>query len=309
MYISYSGHKKWDSCGYTYWHEYINNTPISTPDDRLGSIYGSSVGTLFEDFYALKLWAQKEPQAVLLARVDETVKKVVQSQTTPSKGRQGGVLMWKGEGPGQNPIGMYANMEELIADVRDTVPRGIRIIRRHRLLGPRADAEYKLDFHLEGNVIGGRADFIIQRIQPDSDLVIIDGKGTKHKNRVDPQQLHWYAMLNWLHTGKLPDKLAFLFWKFPTDEAMDWITISEDEAQELLEKVRDSFKEITRLEKMAPKGTAPKQAIGVFTPKPSEKNCRFCNYAPHCPKGAEIQERIKARSEAAREKKLKTIQE
>lgn len=308
MYISYSGHKKWDTCKFSYWHEYINKTAQEV-DDRLGSIYGSTVGVLFEDFYTLKLWAQKEPVEALQARVESTLRKTIDSQTLPSKGRPGGTLKWKGDGPGQNPTGMYVNMAELVADIRDSVPRGIRTIRRHRLLGPRADAEYKLDYTVEGNVIGGRADFIIQRIAPDSDLVIIDGKGTKHKNRVDPKQLHWYATLNWLHTGKLPNKLAFLFWKFQPDEAVDWISISESEAESLLEEVLEAFKEITRLEEIAPKGTSPKQAIGVFTPKPSENNCRFCQYAVHCPKGADIQQRIKTRADAAQKKRLNMIQE
>lgn len=309
MYISYSGHKKWVDCKYSYWHEYINKTTHDGIDDRLGSIFGSAVGTVFEDFYAHKIWAQKEPVSALLARVNDTVKKVIEGQTLPSRGRPGGVLLWKGEGPNQNPIGMYENLAELTADVKDAVQRGVRIIRRHRLLGPRADAEVKLDYTTEdGHIMGGRADFIIQRIKPDSDLLIIDGKGTKHKNRVDPKQLHWYATLNWKHTGKLPDKLAFLFWKFPPDEAMDWITINEDEAETLYEEVNDAFREILSKEEIAPKGSAPKHAIGVFTPKPSEKNCRFCPYTKHCPKGAEIQERIKQRSEETQSKKrLKTV--
>lgn len=310
MYISYSGHKKWSSCKLSYWHEYINKTVQEGVDDRLGSIYGSSVGVLFEDFYTMKLWTQKEPQKALLERVDATVKRVIEDQTKPSKGRPGGTLLWKGDGPGQNPIGMYSDLKELIADVKDTIPRGLRTIRRHRLLGLRADAEYKLDFTLNGNVIGGRADFIIERIKPESDLVIVDGKGTKHKDRVDPKQLIWYAMLYHLHTGKLPDKLAFLFWKFTADDAVDWIGVSESETKELLTEIQESFEEIEKLEKTAPKGSSPKHALGVFTPKPSESNCRFCPYSVHCPKGADIQYKIKVKAEAAAEKKrLKMMQE
>ena len=175
MYISYSGHEKWAACRFAYWNEYINKTLLPSTDDRLGSIYGSVVGTLFEDFYTLRLWSQPNAQAALLSRVPAMVDRIIREQTTPSKGRPGGVLKWKGESPGQNPKGMYVSKKDLIEDVEDTVPRGIRIIRRHRLLGPMADAEYKLDYTQDGNIIGGRADFIIQRIAPDSDLVIIDG--------------------------------------------------------------------------------------------------------------------------------------
>lgn len=306
MYISYTGFKKKQTCDFAYWNEYINKTPIEGPDDRLGSIYGSAVGTLFEDFYTLKVWKEPQPQEFLMNRVEETVEKIIKRETSPFKDRKGGVLLWKGDGPNQNPKGMYKDKAELIADVRDAVARGFRIIRLHRLLGPRTDAELKLDYNFEGDIYAGRADFVIQRTKPHNDLLIVDGKGSRHRGKyVDPQQLQWYAMLFWLHSivkGKpeLPDKLAFLYWRSSPDECMDWIEVSEDAVVELFEVAKNTIKEIERFQKMLLPNAPVEGARGVFKPRANEKNCRFCPYASVCPPGAKVQESIKEKQEKQR---------
>lgn len=297
MYLSFSGYKKKRDCGFAYWNEYINKTRTGEPDDRLGSIYGSVVGRLFEEFYKDKLWRMGNPQETLMNRVEATVNEIIRRETTPWKDKPGGVLLWKGEGPGQNPQGMYTDREELIADVRDTIPRGFRIIRQHRLVGPRTDAEFKLDYVTENkDILGGRADFIIDRVPPQSDTVIVDGKGSRHRGKyVDPQQLQWYAMLFWKHTGKLPDKLAFLFWRYGPDECMDWLDVVEDDVAELYETANDTIKGIQTSEKMLLPGSSPEVARGVFLPKANDKNCRFCPYASLCPPGQKIQEKLKSK--------------
>jgi hypothetical protein len=299
MYISYSGFKKYVTCSFAYWNDYINHTVTDTVDDRLGSIYGSVVGLLFEMFYKDKLWRKSEPQAEVMSRVDVTVDKVLRKETTPWKDRKAGVLLWKGPGKDQNPRGLYADKKELVADVRDAVARGFRIIRHHRLLGPRTDAEFKLDFTTEGHILAGRSDFIIERTKPHNDLVIIDGKGSRHRDKyTDPQQLQWYAMLFWLNSvreGKprLPDKLAFLFWRYDADKSMDWMDISEGDVVELYEMALKTIREIEDRQKMLLPNASPKGAIGVFTPKANDNNCRFCPYASVCPPGARIQEKLK----------------
>ncbi len=298
MYLSYSGYKKLD-CHFAYYNDYIAHTPKDGVDDRLGSIYGSVVGKLFEDFYAQKLWKKSEPQAYLMGLVEKTVDKTIQRETTAWRDRPAGTLLWKGTGEGQNPKGMYANREELIADVRDAVARGFQIIRHHRLLGPRTDAEYKLDYEFEGDIYAGRADFVIQRTKPHLDLLIVDGKGSQHRGRyVDPKQLQWYAMLFWLHSLKegkplLPDKLAFLYWRSKPEECMDWLDISEGDVMELFENVKDTVQEIKRLEKMVLPNAPIDGVRGVFKPKANEKNCRFCPYASICPPGAKVQAALK----------------
>ena len=299
MYLSYSGYSKYDSCGFAYWNEYINKTKIEGVDDRLGSLYGSIVGLIMEHFYRDRLWKAEKPQQALQDLVVPLMEKTIKRETSPWKERAGGVLLWKGTGEGKNPKALYADEAELEADIRDTIPRALRSVRHHKLLGPRTDAEYKLDFTQDGDIIAGRADFLIQRVSPLSDLLIIDGKGSRHRAKyVDPEQLRWYAMLLWLHTKKLPDKLAFLFWKFEPLQSMDWIDVSEYEVEELHEKVRDYFRDIEKKTRLLVVGAPPAGARNVFTPSPNEDNCRFCPYATQelCPKGAQVQQEIADRA-------------
>jgi hypothetical protein len=305
MYLSYSGWSKLEACAFAYWNEYENRTKVDAPDDRLGSVYGSVVGLLMEDFYILKIWKAEKPQQALLERVRPTIDKVIKKETTPWKDRPAGVLMWKGSKEGQNPKALYTNIEELEADVRDTIPRAFRSVRHHKLLGPRTDAEYKLDYVKGDDIIAGRADFIIKRVAPHSDLLIIDGKGSRHRAKyVDPDQLRWYAMLFWLHTKTLPDQLAFLFWRFEPLQSMDWISISEFEVEELYERVQESFQSLQTKRKLLVVNAAPAGARNVYTPNPNEDNCRFCPYATPelCPKGVQVQKEIADRAAAKRKR-------
>lgn len=296
MYLSYSGWKLFKDCEFAYWNSYINNTESPGPDDRLGSVYGSVVGALFEDFYNLGLWRLDQPQGALSERVDATVAKVLKQETTPTKYRRGGVLKWKGSGPDKSPKAMYADVNELVSDVRDTIGRGFRIIRQERLLGPMAKAEVQLDSDIDGHRVAGRADLIIRRTSPYRDLVLLDGKGSKYREAyVDVLQLRWYEMLFRRKTGVAPDKLGFLFWRFEPHEAMDWHEPSAHETEKLLERVLSDMRKIERLKAEAPLRNFV-EARKVFLPKvedplagaAAEQSCRFCSYATEgiCPQGA-----------------------
>ena len=149
-----------------------------------------------------------------------------------------------------------------------------------------------MDYDEGRNRIAGRADFIIQRTKPHGDLCLVDGKGSRHRGKyVDPRQLHWYAMLYRLRFGTLPDKLAFLYWKFAPPESVDWVDFSEEALDHLLGEVRSAFVQIDRGRKALPKtdpGTLQVLAREQFHPKPNSDNCRFCVYASKmtCPAGA-----------------------
>jgi hypothetical protein len=299
MYLSYSGWSTLDNCNFEYWNKYVNLTEVP-PEDRLGSVFGSVTGGLFEVFYEESLWKEDQPVGALSDRVDAMVAKVLKEETSPRKMRPAGVLRWKGKGPGQNPRGMYASPEALAADVRDAVARGIRIIRHHRLIGPIAKAEVKLDQEIDGVCVAGRTDFIIARTDPYRDLVILDGKGSKHRGAyVDENQLRWYDMLFRRKTGHAPDKLGFVYWRYEPEEALDWFDSDSDKCSELLSKVlRDAAMIEAGIEK-APKGTPFEEARKVFLPRAEDPNakdkasvCRFCPYATEqiCPAGFEVRD-------------------
>lgn len=296
MYLSYSGRKRLKECLFAYWNSYINSTPIEGDDDRLGSIFGSVVGLLFEDFYKLRLWKDDQPQGKLVERIDAAIAKVIRQETTATRWRKAGVLKWRDE---ENPKAMYANVEELAADVRDTVARGFRIIRHNRLLGPVAKTEVKLDITIDGHTLGGRADFIIKRTRPHRDLGIYDGKGSKYRDKyVDEEQLRWYEMLFRQKTGETPDQLGWIFWRFDPPEGFEPVAADETKATELLETTLEEIKDVERRSaEVAPKDIGG--ARKVFLPKVEDESatkaeveqaCRFCPFATEqiCPKGAEF---------------------
>lgn len=307
MYLSYSGWNKLD-CLFAYWNSYINRTQTSGPDDRLGSVFGSVLGKLFEDFYNEQLYRKNHPQDEVMRRVDATIKKIIQQETTSSgKWRPAGVLLWKGDGEGQNPKALYANEDELAADVRDSVAKGFRTIRQERLLGADAKAEVPLDSMLNGHKLGGRADFVMRRVKPHNDEIILDGKGSRWRDAyTDVRQLKWYAMLFRLQHKRLPDRLGFVFWRFDPPESIDWIEVRADEVDALQAQV---LADIRRIEELSKELTAPapfETVRKVFLPlaeregvprEEVEQACRFCAFATEeiCPGGAKVAEEIRRR--------------
>jgi hypothetical protein len=290
MRLFYSGYKQYAQCPFEYWNGAVGKTIVDKVDDRLGSVFGTVFGRLVETFYKQALWknpakAREELQAKIETYVDYTLKR----ETTAYGDKPAGVLLWKE----QNPKALYANRAELISDIRTHIPNALEIIKHHRLLGPLAEAEFTLDFETpDQHVLGGRADFLIQRLAPHSDLVILDGKGSRHRDAyVDPDQLKWYATLYWLNSfkenpeGKLPDRLGYVYWRSPPEKAVDWLTFTELELAAFYENALDVLKEIEGKAKKTPERTSPNAARGVFLAKPSEKNCTYCKYTEVCPPG------------------------
>lgn len=294
MFLSYNGYTNFIGCPFLYWHQYVNHTQPEEPDDRLGSIFGSVLGQLFEEFYRDHLW--RDPSTVvakLYERVERTVDQVITKETTGTEYTPAGALKWRGvDDPTKNPQGMYENRDELIADLKDVIPLGVDSIRHHRLLGPRMQVEHKLNYKLgSGHTLSGRADFIIQRVQPQGDLLIVDGKGSRHRDKyANPKQLHWYAMLFnlWSTTirgPRLPDTTAFLFWRSPPSDSLDLVDVTQDCVDELRESAEDTIRLIQKLEKSLPDNPTLEEVRGVFTPIPNEQNCQFCKYSKMCPEG------------------------
>lgn len=289
MYLSYSGFKIATTCLFQYWLVYIYKKAYSYPDDRLGSIYGIVVGKLFEDFYNEKMWRSPGVKQRMEARVEAEVDRALAEALEPSKGRPGGVIKWRGEGEDQNPTGLYADKEELMRDIVHGISLGLDAIKRNILIGKDAVSEIKLDATVEGHRIGGRADFVMTRAKT-RDRIIVDGKGSKRREKyVDPQQLLWYAMLHRIRFGEMPDKTAFLYWKFEHPVALDWHEFSNSDADKLLKTI---LRVVTKIESLARDlDTGEQKPLSevrkVFKPKATISNCMFCPYAAEdvCPEG------------------------
>lgn len=269
MYLSYSGYKKYDECPRAYWHSYVNKTKPLTPDNRVGMLYGSITGVLFEFFYNQKMWKLPDPVKALLACVDSVAKETIRRETRM------GILNWKDPKLKKGP----RSLDEVLTSVREAVPNGLKIIRRHKLLGIDAIAEEKLDSTIGGHMLGGRCDFTMTRISPLRDRIIVDGKGSTYRDKyVDVRQLHWYSMLHRERNGGLPDQVAFLFWRSDPKEAVDWTTPTKDQVDELQDSVLKTIGQIEVKKKLP-------IAKEAFHAKASSFACRFCSYVFACPEG------------------------
>lgn len=320
MYLSYSGYKK-ASCLLAFWHLYLNKTRHSKPDDRLGSIYGSAVGVLFERFYKEQLWRQPETRKVLEAMAPAVVSKLLEEAVRPGKVQQGGIIRWRGpEEEGKNPRGLYLNQDELTRDVIAAIGRGLWTIKENLFLAKDAQAELKLDCVVRDHYIAGRADFVMRRVQH-GDRIIIDGKGTHHTivekgvrkgKYLDEDQLIWYAWLFREQYQRLPDRLAYLFWYYEPPTSVAWVDVRLEDVMELKERVlgvADSLlrkrtavygEELTE-DHLAKGLAAPPRRLEVvrehYPPTANQQNCQYCPYAEKdlCAEGHALVEKLRER--------------
>lgn len=274
MYLSYSGYKTYTSCPLSYWHKYVAKTVPPEPDNRVGALYGSVVGTLFELFYNERIWAKSGSEAILLGKVDGVFADVMKREQA-----KGGTYNWKA------PKLKYRSVEAVAQDVRDTVPRGLAIIRQHRLIGREAAAEVKLDAKIGDHLLAGRADFVIRRVKPQEDLVIMDGKGSAWRETyVDAKQLLWYAMLYQKHHKMPPDQVGFVFWRCEPDAAVDWVPFTAEDLEELRASVLSAITDIQDGESKA--GSIP-DVREVFPSRPANQ-CKLCTFLGVCTDGQNI---------------------
>ena len=272
MYLSYSGFALYQNCRRAYYYRYLSDAKPPAPN-CVHMLYGDVVGKLFEKFYQDRLWQNKLVVMTMLDLVQSVLNKVIIQER-----KKGGTFDW--QEPGLKPG--TRSLEEVEEEIRETIPRGIRSIKHHRLGGIEADAEVVLDEVVEGHKIGGRADFIIRRVRPHNDLVIVDGKGSRWREKyTDNRQLRWYAMLYWLKHGVIPDRLGFLYWRFEPEKSMDWSEVTKNQLEALLEAVLETIKEI-EVSKRKIRRVSPET---VFWATPGS-NCKLCNYQVLCTEGS-----------------------
>lgn len=192
---------------------------------------------------------------------------------------------------------------EMLDTIRDGVTGYVQTMKHHRFLGPYAKAEVNLLGWVDKwNPVGGIADTIIRR--DDTGITIIDGKNTKHKMvYTDPDQLRWYAMLFKLAYKQMPDRLAYVWYRFPfgkttfndageevVETGVEWIPFDEDDLRGLAQRALD-VKQGMRKHK--------------FDPNPVPKVCRFCDYESVC----DARQAQRAANAAKRGRKSKSVDE
>lgn len=169
--------------------------------------------------------------------------------------------------------------EEMLKICVDGVLGFLKTLKHNRLLGPYARAEVNLQAYINQYCpIGGRADIIIRR--DDTGISIFDGKNSVSKGKyTDPDQLKWYALCFFLSKGVKPDRLGFVYYRYPygtpiedSDEVETGIDIIE------WDKESDDLKLLAERAVKVSKGIHKEK----FAPTPSPSACKFCDYERVC---------------------------
>ena len=252
VYLSYSGRKTYKACPSSYNYRYVIKEPV-TRDSR-SAMFGSVIGKILEWFYNKRLWAEDDPVASAMSRIDDAIDTIFFKENF-------------------DRVSDPAFVNLLRRDLSIYLPRAIENIRLHGFLTPHSRAEENLSV-VYGNdkygmtlKLGGYADFIHSKDR--TDVWIIDGKGSQHREKyADADQLIWYAVQHYIKYHVAPTRLGFIFWKFP-DDPIKWIDYDESKMRALLDDTFDIAKKIK---------------LKVFGATPSGE-CHRCDYREKCDDG------------------------
>jgi len=252
FYLSYSGLSAYRLCPKKYRLVYIERLKASS--DPKTSMFGSVMGKLFEWFYERRAYLKKDPASTVLSWFKSAL-----AQVCSEKGYD---------------IDSDRHFSiSLQNDVETYVPSTIDVIRRHRLVTPGSVAELDLtqEYSRDDVVLklGGRADFVHRS---GSSVTLQDGKGSKYRDSyVDSMQLVWYATLHYLKYRVAPDRIGFIYWRFPADP-LQWVDYGERDMREVLDRAFDTEKKVR---------------LAMFDASPSV-NCRRCDYLSVCDEGKDF---------------------
>jgi len=167
-------------------------------------------------------------------------------------------------------------------DLYETCVNGIfgylKTLKAHRLIGGYARSEVDLVAYINKWVsIGGRVDMLIRR--EDTGVSILDGKNSKAKNKhLDPEQLRYYALCFYLSYNQLPDRLGWVYFRYPygmenkktgeIEQGVEWIPFTMEDLKGLAQRAVDARRSMHKEH---------------FGPTPTPSVCRWCDYETVCP--------------------------
>ena len=202
MRLSYSKYNTYLACPRKYKNQEDKVEPPE-PDNKYFALYGILIQRFFQDYVNILL-----PKSMLVT--DEFIKNYLRKQW--EKVLAENYINWT------DPF-VSQNAEQIFEEVYTNV---LENIKTYSSLFRECHSEVGLYIKLKksGDEINGRLDFI--RDCKDGTVEILDGKSTSHLDRVDVDQLYFYALLYSLKHGKLPDKVGFLFFRYCTIQYIDF---------------------------------------------------------------------------------------
>lgn len=238
--------------------------PPPIRDSVHNAIPGRVLSRMMEEFYNEQLY--KDPSTVR-EKLQSLIHREFSYQLTAPRN----YIDWS-----RSPTRMQMRM-----DLYATIPGFLRTVVKQKLFGKFAKAEMDLKVFIAKDKypVGGKMDLVFTRETENGDeITILDGKNSKHKDKYsDPDQLVYYALIFYLVYGRMPDRLGWLWYKYP------YGTVAPDGSIE--EGVKFIDFTLADLKEMATRAVTVHKLLEKeeFDANPTPKGCRFCPYETVCP--------------------------
>jgi CRISPR/Cas system-associated exonuclease Cas4 (RecB family) len=201
MKLTYSKYDTYLKCPRKYKYETDGIKPI-TIDSKYFALYGILIQKFFQDYTNVYVNG-KVPLTTNAIR--STLKKMWDNILYRN------YVNWKDPWVKQTADEIY---EEAYKDILENI-KAFPLFKECK-----SEVNIEIKLKKSGDILNGRLDFIRQC--PDGSVEILDGKSTSHLDRVDQDQLLFYALLYFLRNSKLPKRLGFLFYRYRTIQYIDF---------------------------------------------------------------------------------------
>lgn len=244
--------------------------PKSLPPEEQRSsehhlLMGSVLAKASEDFYKHEIWKEGFDKAA--PKLEEIVRKEFVYQ------EQERYCLWN-----------YMTRDECIDICVTGVLNFLKIVHENKLLGRQNFPEYRMTPSVNKyfNACG-----IVDLIYKDKEdkLHILDGKNASTPGKYeDPDQLRWYALCFRLQFGKLPDRIGFYYFRYPSTNPPPQLKFVDEKYQQNWTGFVEVPFDILDIKRLAKEAVETSKAInrGVFEPNPVPKHCSMCNFEAVC---------------------------
>ena len=235
--------------------------PVQTSEHH--RVMGKTIADVMDKFYNEQWWAKYKGEELVARLRDETRIQFDRHCDKPRTYIPFGSF---------SPKGAVPTRAELLDTCIDGVLGFLPTMIANKLVGEFAQAEVNLLGYIDPeNPVGGRVDLLIRR--KDVGVAILDGKNSATKGKhTNPDQLIWYALCFYIVYQRLPDRLGFIYFRFPYDpelgeQGVEWIDFDAEDVKGLAYRAVQARKAMYNHE---------------FDARPSPPICKYCDYESIC---------------------------